>query len=306
MEDKQTFIVRPWWSDYQGKLFSAYEILADLFKLRLSSLVVFSSVLGAVIVGGIQVLTFSEFLLLSFGGLLTSGSGSAVNQLLEKDFDKLMERTKNRPLAKNKISVTNTLLVIGISLCVGLISLYVIHPLAAFLAILAWALYGFVYTPMKRISPFSVFVGAVPGALPILIGCVAVQSEITFLAVLLFSIQFIWQFPHFWAIAWIADNDYKKAGFKLLPNVTSSKDDSVAWQCFVYSLLLVPLSFVFWYNGFLSDWGLFILNIINAFYIVYAWKLYDKLSDKAAKQLMFSSFAYLPLALISLSLLIIL
>ncbi len=280
-------------------------VLAELFKLRLSLLVVFSSVMGAIIVGGLSVLSFFEFVLLFSGGLLTSGSGSAVNQLLEKDTDKLMARTKGRPLATDTMGVSSALLIIGISLCLGLLALYLLSPLAAIISTLAWILYGFVYTPMKKMSPFAVFVGAIPGALPVLIGSVAVEGHISFLAFILFAIQFIWQFPHFWAIAWVADSDYKRAGFKLLPNVNSTKDESVAWQCFVYSLLLVPVSLVLWYNGFLSLVGLSVFNMFNVAYIFYSWQLYSHVTDDAAKKLMFYSFLYLPLVLLSLSFLII-
>jgi len=280
-------------------------VLAELFKLRLSLLVVFSSVMGAIIVGGLSVLSFFEFVLLFSGGLLTSGSGSAVNQLLEKDTDKLMARTKGRPLATDTMGVSSALLIIGISLCLGLLALYLLSPLAAIISTLAWILYGFVYTPMKKMSPFAVFVGAIPGALPVLIGSVAVEGDISFLAFILFAIQFIWQFPHFWAIAWVADSDYKRAGFKLLPNVNSTKDESVAWQCFVYSLLLVPVSLVLWYNGFLSLVGLSVFNMFNVAYIFYSWQLYSHVTDDAAKKLMFYSFLYLPLVLLSLSFLII-
>lgn len=293
------------WNDIQQIVVSGAKVMAQLFKLRLSLLVVFSSVLGAIIVGGLSVLSFSEFLLLFIGGLLTSGSGSAVNQLLEKDTDKLMSRTKDRPLANNVLTIPTALLIIGISLCLGLLALYVLSPLAAIFSMVAWILYGFVYTPMKKMSPFAVFVGAIPGALPVLIGGVAVEGHISFLAFLLFTIQFIWQFPHFWAIAWVADSDYKKAGFKLLPNVTSTKDESVAWQCFVYSLLLVPVTMILWYNGFVSLTGLSVVNAFNIIYIFYAWKLYSRLTDGAAKKLMFSSFLYLPLVLLSLSFLIV-
>ena len=215
-----------------------------------------------------------------------------------------MQRTKNRPLANNKLSVPVTLIIIGLSLSVGLLSLYLIQPLAAIISMLAWILYGFVYTPMKKMGPFAVFVGAIPGALPVLIGSVAVEGHISFLAFLLFAIQFIWQFPHFWSIAWIADADYKKAGFKLLPNVTSSKDDAVAWQCVVYSTLLVPISIVFWYNGFISLFGLFVVNLFNSVYVYYSYRLYEHLNDASARKLMFFSFAYLPFVLLSLSFLI--
>ncbi len=303
---KHTYSQSQKWSSAQENASSFLGDLAELFKLRLSFLVVFSSVLGAVIVGGLSVFTFSDFVLLFIGGLLTSGSGSAVNQVLEKDVDKLMKRTHNRPLAKDSISVPKVLLIIGLSLCVGLTLLYFLHPMAAIFSMVAWALYGFVYTPMKKMGPFAVFIGAIPGALPVLIGTVAVEGQISFLAFLLFSIQFIWQFPHFWAIAWISDTDYKKAGFRLLPNVLSSKDESVAWQCLVYATLLIPISLVFWYNGFLGYVGLAVFNIFNLAYIFYAYKLYDELSDEAAKNLMFSSFFYLPLVLLSLSFLIIL
>lgn len=305
METNRSIFHNSKWNQIHQIIVSNTMVLAELFKLRLSLLVVFSSVMGAIIVGGLSVLSFFEFVLLFSGGLLTSGSGSAVNQLLEKDTDKLMARTKGRPLATDTMGVSSALLIIGISLCLGLLALYLLSPLAAIISTLAWILYGFVYTPMKKMSPFAVFVGAIPGALPVLIGSVAVEGHISFLAFILFAIQFIWQFPHFWAIAWVADSDYKRAGFKLLPNVNSTKDESVAWQCFVYSLLLVPVSLVLWYNGFLSLVGLSVFNMFNVAYIFYSWQLYSHVTDDAAKKLMFSSFLYLPLVLLSLSFLII-
>jgi protoheme IX farnesyltransferase len=278
--------------------------VSTLFKLRLSLLVVFSSILGAVIVGGLSSLSLVDFFMLGTGGLLVSGSASGLNQWFEKDFDKLMKRTRERPLVTGMLSTPFALIIIGLSAIAGLLLLYQVHPRAAYLSALAWVLYAFVYTPMKRLSPFAVFIGAFPGAIPILVGTVAVQGEVTFIAFLLFSVQFIWQFPHFWAIAWLSDADYKKAGFYLLPSINSKKDASAAWQCVVYSLLLIPLTGVLLFNGYLNGFGFLIINLINLVYIYYAWRLYRTLNDKAARKLMFYSFAYLPLVLFGFSFLI--
>lgn len=286
------------------KVLDKFTAVSSLFKMRLSLLVVFSSLLGAIIVGGLSSLTFVDFLLLAIGGLLVSGSASGLNQWFEKDFDKLMIRTRERPLVTGMLSTPFALILIGVSAIVGLLLLYQLHPKAAYLSALAWVLYAFVYTPMKRMSPFAVFIGAFPGALPILVGTVAVQGEITFIAFLLFSVQFIWQFPHFWAIAWLSDADYKKAGFHLLPSINSKKDASAAWQCVVYSLLLIPLTGVLLFNDYLNGFGFAIINLINLVYIFYAWRLYRTLSDQAARKLMFFSFAYLPLVLLGFSFLI--
>lgn len=275
-------------------------LLAVFFKARLSFLVVFSSLMGALITGGFA-MSGLHYLLLALGGFLVAGSANGANQWIEKEFDGMMVRTQNRPLVTKEMDAFAALLFVGISAVLGLIMLYAISSQVALISGLAWLLYVLVYTPMKRFSSFAVFIGAIPGALPILSGTVAAEGEITLFGFVLFAIQFIWQFPHFWAIAWVADEDYKKAGYLLLPSIDGEKDESTAWQAFSYACLLLPVTWVLLYNGYI-EWGSFIVaSVIHLIFIAKAWKLYVKISDGAARQLMFFSFIHLPLVLITIA-----
>lgn len=272
-------------------------IVAVFFKARLSFLVVFSSVLGAVITGGLS-MAWTNYFLLAIGGFLIAGSANGANQWIEREFDKLMERTQGRPLVTGQLDTSVGLLLIGITAVLGFMLLYLISSQVAIISGLAWFLYAFVYTPMKRFSSFAVFVGAIPGALPVLSGTVAAQDEITLFGFTLFALQFVWQFPHFWAIAWVADEDYKKAGYQLLPSIDGSKDENTGWQSFIYACLLIPVTAVLLYNGFIG-WVTFILaSVIHVLFIMKAWALYEKTSDRAAKELMLFSFLHLPLVMI--------
>ena len=158
-------------------------------------------------------------ILLGTAGFLITSAANAFNQILEKDYDSLMKRTSNRPLASGRMNVTEAVLIAGLCYVIGIVLLAWFNPMAAILGSIAVVSYAFVYTPLKRVGPLSVFVGAIPGALPCLIGCVAYEGSITTTAIILFGLQFFWQFPHFWSIGYLGINDYKKAGFKLVPTL---------------------------------------------------------------------------------------
>lgn len=207
----------------------------QLFKFRLNLVVVFSSVVGYVLAAGVNT-SLLGLLILTIGGFLVTASANAINQLFEVDYDKLMKRTANRPLPAGRMKSNEAILAAGLSGIFGvlLLGLY-FNMYAAIVAAVSLFLYAFIYTPIKRISPVSVFIGAIPGALPPVIGWVAFSGSITIEALILFTIQFIWQFPHFWAIGWVGFEDYKKAGFKMLPS--DGKGKFVAMQSIIYVLV---------------------------------------------------------------------
>lgn len=265
----------------------------QLTKLRLSSLVVFSAIMGYIIGTGVD-FSWQTILLLSVGGFLVTGSSNAFNQVIEKDLDKLMDRTANRPLPAGRMSVTEALIgafAMGIS---GTVILWVgINPLCGILSLLSLFLYTLVYTPSKKITPFSVLIGAFPGAFPPLLGWVAARNEIGLEALVLYAIQFIWQFPHFWAIAWILHDDYQKAGFKMLP-AGSGRTKSSAFQTLVYSICLVPMGFVPGLFGFTNMFTTLAMVICGILFTMQAVRLFNRCDMKSAQRLMFASFIYLP------------
>lgn len=272
---------------------------AQLTKMRLTLLVVFSAGI-AFIIGSSGPVNWIQFSLLILGGFLVTGSANAFNQVIEKDLDKLMDRTLSRPLPDNRMKPTEALvvaIVFGIS---GLFVLtYFMNLASGILGLFALASYTVMYTPLKKITPFAVFVGAFPGAIPPLLGYVAASNHFGTEAWLLFSIQFLWQFPHFWAIAWVMDDDYRKAGFELLPS-KGGRDKASAFQAFIYAFSLIPvgvLPFFFHTSGVIS---LVVITLAGILFTVQAWKLYKECSIKAARQLMFGSFLYLPVVQIAL------
>jgi len=211
----------------------------ELVKFRLSMLVAFSSGFGYVL-GHSGAFDWGHFLMFCLGAILMSGAAITINQILEREYDKIMTRTQNRPLPTGRVSETEGWLFAIVLLCTSLLLLKVYANYLTFtLSLLSFFLYSFVYTPLKRVGSIAVFVGAIPGALPPLLGWVAATGEISYEALVIFGIQFIWQFPHFWAIAWIADEDYKKAGFKLLP-FGGKKDMKTAINIMIYTLFLLP------------------------------------------------------------------
>lgn len=268
---------------------------AQFVKMRLASLVVLSAAFGFVI--GSHEVNWTKMLILILGGFLVTGSSNGFNQIIEKDLDKLMDRTKNRPLPQERMSINESFILAALMGISGIVILWVfMNPLSGILGTLALILYTVVYTPLKRITPFAVFVGAFPGAIPPLLGHVASTSgfgEIKFEAWILFAVQFMWQFPHFWAIAWVMDDDYKKAGFRMLPSL-GGRDKSSAFQILVYTLFLLPISLfpvLFGMSGIVSA---IIISICGMLFTFQAYKLYMDLTIESARKLMFGSFIYLP------------
>lgn len=269
-----------------------------LLKCRLSFLVAFSGAIGYMLASS-NSLDWNRFLLFVAGGFLATGSANIINQIIEKDYDKLMKRTMNRPLPTGVLNNSEALF---FSLFTGALGLFLlfnfVNVFAALLTLLSMVLYAFVYTPLKRKGPIAVFVGAFPGALPPLIGWVAMQGTITHEAVIIFLIQFIWQFPHFWAIAWVADEDYKRAGFKLLPS-TGGKDLNTAFTIMIYTLLLIPLGLLPTFTGITGLNSGIIATVMGVLFLMQTFYLMKACSRKAALQMMFGSFIYLPVVQIA-------
>lgn len=270
-----------------------------LVKLRLTLTVVFSSVM-AYLIASQGVINWTAIVILSLGGFLVTGASNALNQVLEKDYDKLMKRTANRPLATGRMSVSEAVMAAGLMSVAGVTLLALFNVWAAFFGMLALLLYAFVYTPMKRVSPVAVLIGAFPGALPTLIGVVAVQGELTMLGLVLFSIQFLWQFPHFWSIGWLGYEDYNKAGYKLLPSKNGQQDRNTGLQSFLYALFLVPVAMLPYFMGVSGIFSLVIVSILSIAYVILSWNFYQQNDRKAALRVMFFSFLYNPLVLIAL------
>lgn len=288
----------------QARQISIFEYLmqavADfglLVKFKLTLLVLFSAVMSYAIVCGGKV-DWTTMALLAFGGFMVTGAANALNQVLERDYDKLMSRTANRPVAAGRLSVSKAVLWAGLMAMAGITVLSFFNPIAGFLGTLSLMSYAFVYTPLKRSTPLSVVVGAVPGALPLIIGCVVHEGTISPMAMMLFTLQFLWQFPHFWAVAWLADEDYKKAGFYLLPSKNGEKDATTGFLSFIFCLLMVGNSMLGWVLGFVGIWATLILTTLNVYWAWLCWRLYKDCSRDAARKQMFMSFLHLPVSLI--------
>ncbi len=282
-----------------GGLSSKLDDFAQLVKLRLNLTVVFSAVMAYLITLNTTA-NWSVIAVLATGGFLVTAAANALNQVLERDYDKLMKRTANRPIAAGRMSVSEAVLMAGLMCLVGTLLLSMLNAWAGLLGMISMVLYAFVYTPMKRISPTAVAIGAISGALPMMIGCVAAAGGLTTLALALFGIQFLWQFPHFWAIAWIGNEDYKKAGFNLLPSKNGLLDKSIGWQSMLYALFLVPVSLIPFYLGITGWISALMLVLLGIAYAFGGWQLHKKCTKEAALRLMFSSFFYLPCVLIVL------
>ncbi|MCS6933821.1 MAG: heme o synthase [Chitinophagales bacterium] len=267
---------------------------AMLTKFRLSVLVVFSAVVGYLFaVNG--TVSWASVLWLTLGGALVTGASNALNQILERDIDRLMTRTSQRPLPANRMTVTEAILIAG-ALGVSGILLITIHfnALAGVLSALSLISYAFLYTPLKRVHPIAVFVGAIPGALPPMIGYVCAAGTIDFAAVLLFTIQFVWQFPHFWSIAWVQFDDYLKAGIMLLPSA-EGRSKASAMQIVVYSALLLVISTLPYMLGMVGFWSNFAILLTGFCMFYLALKHHKNCDITTARAVMFGSFAYLPL-----------
>ncbi len=284
------------WSDSVAQKLRDYGLLV---KFKLNITVVFSAVV-AYLVALRGDLDWSLLVVLALGGFFVTAAANALNEVLERDYDKLMKRTADRPLATGRMSVSEAVLAAGLMSLVGISLLAWFNPMTAFLGTFSLISYSFIYTPMKRVSPVAVLIGAVPGALPTAIGCVAAEGQISALAIALFGIQFFWQFPHFWAIAWLGHEDYTKAGFQLLPSSGGRLDSSVGLQAFIYSLPLFPLvvmPYAFERTGVVSA---VVVVFVSLVFSTYAWIFYRKSDRMSARNLMFASFFYLPIVLLAL------
>jgi heme o synthase len=272
---------------------------AMLAKFRLSFLVVFSAVIGYMFaVNGQYNLT--AILWLALGGMLVTGASNAINQVIERDIDKLMSRTQNRPLPAERMNVTEAIMAAGVFGVSGILILtWNFNAVAGVLAAVSLISYAFVYTPLKRVSSIAVFVGAIPGALPPMIGYVCATGQIDFVAIVLFSIQFVWQFPHFWSIAWVQYEDYLKAGIMLLPSA-SGKTKMSAVQSVIYCLLLLVVSTIPYFFGMVGLIGNIFIVAVGVIFLWMAWSHYTKCDDKSARILMFGSFLYLPVMQLAL------
>ncbi len=271
-----------------------------LVKFRLSLTVVFSSLMGFLIAARSGVQSWSSLGMLALGGFLVTAAANTLNQVLEKDYDRLMERTANRPLAAGRMRNQDAVLLAGIMSLLGVSILAMFNPWTAFLGMVALLMYAFVYTPMKRVGPVAVIVGAVPGALPTLIGAAAAEGTVSALGLSLFAIQFFWQFPHFWSIGWLGHDDYMRAGYRLLPGKDGGRNQETGLQAFLYAIPLLPLVLLPYFTG-ISGWiSAALLLLLSAVYTWLGWNLYRKNDRKAALQLMFFSFFYIPVALIAI------
>lgn len=260
-------------------------------KFRLSALVVVSALSGYLFVGGSD---WKAILLLLVGGLLVTAASNGSNQIWERDLDIKMKRTAKRPLPQGQMTVNEAYVIVIACLVVGTGMLYMLNLYSALLGLAAFVSYVFIYTPMKRVSPWAVFVGAFPGAIPPMLGAIAHTNTFDLIPGVLFFVQFTWQFPHFWAIAWVAYDDYKAGGFSLLPS-KHGKSKNSAFQIVVYSLLLIPFSLMPWLLNWTGTTSMVLATILGAIFFWYSFKLFITLNDKDARRVMFASFLYLPI-----------
>lgn len=268
-------------------------IIKELTKFRLTLSVVFSSFISYFL--GASEINYIELFYLIAGGILIVGSSNIFNQVIERDLDKLMKRTQNRPLPKEEITPRTALFLAILSAVIGLLFMYLINLKVAILAATSIFLYTAIYTPMKLVSPLSVFVGAIPGAFPFMIGWVAATNDIGIEALTLFLMQFFWQFPHFWSIGWSQNSDYEKAGFKMLP--TGKKDKSTSAQILFYSIWAVLISIIpfFGITGELklSVIGAIVVVALGGLLIYKSYVLFLDGKNDNAKKLMLTSVIYL-------------
>ncbi|MBI3500920.1 MAG: protoheme IX farnesyltransferase [Bacteroidetes bacterium] len=266
-------------------------------KLRLSSLVVFSAVIGFVLISNGSI-DWAKVGWLTLAGFLVTGSANGFNQIIERNFDKIMERTMMRPLPQERMTVNEGIIFASVIGIAGLIILwFFLNPLSSLLSALSITLYVFAYTPLKRKTAFAVLVGAFPGAFPPLLGAIAATENfghMPFAGLVLFAIQFVWQFPHFWAIAWVMHDDYQKAGFHLLPS--KGRDKASAFQILIYTLFLLLISMIpVLFKMTATFFAPLIISICGIIFFYQSIKLYRDCSIKSAREVMFGSFAYLPI-----------
>jgi protoheme IX farnesyltransferase len=267
----------------------------EITKMRLALSVVFSSVAGYLL--GVEHVDFKVLVLLALGGYFMVGASNAYNQIIEKDLDALMDRTKNRPIPAGRMSVSTAFIIATLFTILGIAILYIINKQTAMFGAISIFLYTCVYTPLKTKTPLAVFVGAIPGAIPFMLGWVAATNDFGIEPGTLFALQFFWQFPHFWAIGWFLFHDYKKGGFYMLP--TGKQDKGTAVQTIMYTIWTIIVSIIPVF-GFTGRLGLSVVSAILVFLaglwmLYYAVRLFKKMTEKAARQLMLVSVSYITL-----------
>ncbi len=263
-----------------------------LTKFKVDIVVALTAVFGYLFSG--KVIDIKTISFLFFGGLLVTATAHIINQMIEKDLDRQMKRTSNRPLVNGKISQIELIIsVIGFS-STGLFLLYLVHPISAYISFVSLIMYSLLYTPLKQIHRISIYVGAIPGALPILIGYVAATGSIDKIAILLFVFQVLWQLPHFWSIAWLWHDDYTNAGYDLLP-VKGGKTNTNALLTFLSALLLFPIIYFLLLEHIISNNVFLILILLTSMFVLSGFLFYKKQNNISAKRLMLSSIIYLPI-----------
>jgi protoheme IX farnesyltransferase len=260
-------------------------------KFRLSFLVILSALTGYLFAGGKDL---TEIAYLMLGGTLVTGASNGANQIWERNLDKIMNRTNRRPLPTGEMSLREAYIIVILFLFFGTYLLWLINMKSAVLGLLAFLSYVFVYTPLKQVTPWAVFVGAFPGAIPPFLGAIAATDAFGFVPGVLFFVQFTWQFPHFWAIAWVLYDDYKKAGFSLLPS-KEGKGKASGFQIMAYSLALIPFSLMPWLLGWTGVITLISASLLGIWFFYLSYKLYHSCETADARKLMFASFVYLPI-----------
>jgi protoheme IX farnesyltransferase len=269
-------------------------------KFTLSFTVVFTCVICYMLAPKVMAYDWPMILLLTFAGLCITGSANAINQAVEKDTDAQMKRTANRPVASGRMSQQTAYTFATITGVLGVAIMWKYFNFSsALLSAFSLFLYAFIYTPLKKINSIAVLVGAFPGALPCLIGWVAGNDDFAYAGLALFLIQFIWQFPHFWAIAWVTHTDYSRVGFKLLP-AKEGPTRFTALQCIMYAVLMIPIGFLPYYLNLTGQVSMWILLVANIFMVVQCVRLYQNMGVPAARRVMFSSYIYLPIVYLAL------
>lgn len=274
---------------------AVFDDLKQLTKFGLSLSVVFSAIAGYLL--AVETIQISTLILLAIGGYLMVGASNAFNQIIEKDTDKLMKRTQNRPLPAGRMSVNTAMIIAVVCTVFGIAILYIINPKTAMFGAISIFLYTSVYTPLKAHTPFSVFVGAIPGAIPFMLGWVAATGKFDIEPGMLFMIQFFWQFPHFWAIGWLQHDEYKKAGFNMLP--TGEKNKKATAQILLYTVWMIVVSVfpVFRITGslYLSPVAAILILAVGCFMLYFGIQLHKKQTDALARKLMLASVLYITL-----------
>jgi protoheme IX farnesyltransferase len=274
---------------------SFFKNFLEITKVRLSISVLFSSIAGYFL--GADVVDYTELILLCVGGYSMVGASNVYNQIIERDLDALMKRTENRPIPSGRMSVKTAFIIAVVLTLIGIVSLYIINPITAMFGAVCIFMYVSLYTPLKTKTPLSVFVGAFPGAIPFMLGWVAATNDFGIEPGTLFMIQFFWQFPHFWAIAWFLYDDYEKAGFFMLPN--GKRNKGTALQAVLYTLwtVLASLIPVFGVTGklYLTPFSGVLMGLIGMAFLYFAIRLYKLKTNKVAKQFMLASVSYITL-----------